>query len=297
MGRSDMTDIDVSQVEPFRAWLRSRGRSIGTATLYGEDVLAAATRGGFEVRIADRTLAPKTRRRIRTAFRQWARFVQDHELEKTLEAFNLPPAKRVTPKIPLARALLLDLVDAIDRAETLDPVNRAVLGMMACRGFRIGDCLRMKREEIVRGLETGVLVYEAKRGSYLSFPLNEGYRRHVEAIAAIRGSWERVHHLIIDISKTSEEVRMKSAERSVARSLTKVGATIGLAGLYPHRLRRTYAVEYLKTLKGVEDAVQKLQQHMQWESLATAMEYIDHARGAELETAAAKIFDRERKDD
>jgi hypothetical protein len=45
-------------------------------------------------------------------------------------------------------------------------------------------------------------------------------------------------------------------------------------------------------MKGDPEAMVKLTQHMQWASMATAMEYIDHARGDELDVYAERIFER-----
>lgn len=84
--------------------------------------------------------------------------------------------------------------------------------------------------------------------------------------------------------------RRRAAARAVVRALTEVAVRCRIYGVHPHRLRRTYALEYLKGLVGDPDALMMPKQHMQWESLATAVEYVDHARGQELDDAAEKIF-------
>ena len=92
---------------------------------------------------------------------------------------------------------------------------------------------------------------------------------------------------------TGEPMLDRGFSRAVERNLVRLGVRAGIYDLYPHRLRRTYAVQYLRALKGDPEALMKLTQHMQWASMATAMEYVDHARGDELDAAAYKLFDRD----
>jgi hypothetical protein len=52
----------------------------------------------------------------------------------------------------------------------------------------------------------------------------------------------------------------------------------------------------LSGLTGDPEAILKLKQHLQWESLNTVMEYVDHARGQQLDDAAERIFRARQKD-
>jgi integrase len=78
----------------------------------------------------------------------------------------------------------------------------------------------------------------------------------------------------------------------VERALSTVAARLGIEDLYPHRLRRTYATEYLRALGPDSEAPIKLQQHMQWASMTTAFMYVDHPRGAALDEVAVRMLKR-----
>lgn len=288
--------ISSSNLEQFERSLKDRGLSTGTVELYVNDINSCAA-GGFAARLGNKELAPKTRHRIRTAGRQWARFLGDAKLENELRDFKLPKARRARAKTPLTREQMFLLIDEIDSAEYLAPLMRAVLGMLACRGFRVGDVLRLRRSELQVARDTGMLAFEAKAGARLEFRLISTFKRHALALANAEGKWTRVDALISPRAGTrtpktarAKNQRRRAAARAVSRALTEVAVRCGIYGVHPHRLRRTYAVEFLKGLVGDSDALMKLKQHMQWESLATAMEYVDHARGQELDDAAEKIF-------
>jgi len=77
----------------------------------------------------------------------------------------------------------------------------------------------------------------------------------------------------------------------VERVVAAYGADLGIEDLHPHRLRRTYAVAYLRANKGDPEALINLQQHMQWAGIATAMEYVNHLRGREIDAVAETLFD------
>lgn len=283
--------INTRKLEAFKAWLKERGRVNDTIDLYVDEIAkAAALPGGFFDRLGDRELAPKTRHRIRTSALSWARFLEDAKLERKLREYKLPKARRAKAKTPITHEEQLALVDEVDRAEDLDPAMRAVLGMIACRGFRVGDVLRLRHDEVIDACNFGVLAFEAKGEARLEFRLLSTFERHVQALARIEGDWLKIEDVISPRSK--KEKRTKSARRAVARALTKIAVRCKVFGMHPHRLRRTYAVEYLKQLKGDPDALMKLKQHMQWDALATAVEYVDHARGIELDDAAERIFKR-----
>lgn len=293
-----LVDMEVEHQEQiaqqqvaFSAWLKKRGRTGDTIDLYvGEAVKASRADGGFFDRLGDRDLAPKTRHLIRTAALSWARFLQDPKLERELKEYKLPKARRAKAKTPITHDEQLAIVDEIDAAQGLAPAMRAVLGMVACRGFRVGDVLRLRRDELLAACDVGVLAFEAKGSARLEFRLLSTFERHVRALIAIEGDWIKVEDLISPRSK--KEKRTKTSRRAVSRALKKIAARCKVSGMHLHRLRRTYAVEYLKRLEGDPDALTKLMQHMQWDSIATAAEYVDHARGVELDDAAERIFER-----
>jgi site-specific recombinase XerD len=285
---------DSRKINDFADWLQRRGKSVGTVDLYSFDVKGALAAGGFIARLIEaqeRGLAPKTRRRIRTAGIQWSRFVEDEKLERQLRDFQLPKSKRATAKTPLLYEQREKLIAEIESAEDLSEFERAVIGMIACRGFRIGDVLRLKRTELRTARDHGVLAFRAKGENRLEFRLNSTFTKHAVVLANAEGSWATVDELIVPDSKNAK-ARRKSAARQITRTLARLAERCDIVKIYPHQLRRTYAVEYLKGLKGDPDALMKLKQHMQWEALATAAEYVDHDRGVELDEAAERIFKR-----
>jgi len=277
-------------IEGFRAYLEEGGLSAGTINVYASDIDIALRDGTIGARLRNDELAPKTRRHILAAARHWAEYSEDVQLGKQLRKIRLPPARRKSARVPITRDELLDLIDELAHTTSVSATMRAALAMMATRGFRCGDVLRMKREELESARTQGVLAYEVKGKRRLEFKVIKTYRTSLVALASSPGDWTRVRDLISPQSKPAN--RQRAAAKAVERALVTVGARIGIWNLHPHRLRRTYAVEYLRSLKGDPEAIVKLQQHMQWASMATAMEYIDHARGDELDAAAEKVFER-----
>lgn len=256
--------------------------------MYEHDARSAAEIG-FRARLRDESLAPKTLHRIRAAGRQWAKFRGDAELEQALKDFKLPAARRQTVKMPIERAQLLAIVDELARADYLSTPMLAVIGLMACRGFRVSDVLRMRRVELLAAFETGVLSFLAKGRRRLEFGLVPSWEQHARSLAAIEG-WTRIEDLISP--KVDEKRRRRAACKAVQRALIELAGHCDIAKMYPHRLRRTYAVEYLRQHAGDPEALLKLTQHMQWADESTALQYVNHVRGRELDAAGERIFTR-----
>jgi integrase len=284
----DMATVDV---EGFRAHLLDLGLTKGTVGVYVGDVTTAFRGSGILARLRDPEIAPKTKRHILAASRHWAEFTSDTGLTAALKKLRLPPARRKKAKVPMDRADLFRLLDELKAATYIEPMAKAVIGLMASRGLRLGDVLRLTRQEVRRALSDGVLAYEAKGRRRIEFKVLKTFRPYLKAFEPERGDWERVDELISP--EASPGGRRFAAARAIERALGKVAAALRIWGLYPHRLRRTYAVEYLRQLHGDPEAIIKLTQHMQWASMLTALEYVDHARGDELDGIAVRIFDRE----
>jgi integrase len=277
------------EIERFREHLAEYGLAAGTIRLYSHNVQKAYAEGGFLRRLRDGELAPKTLRHIKAACRRWARFRGDDQLLVEADKIRLPPPQRKTAKVPLTRDDLFALVDEIDAADYLDDAMRAELGLMASRGFRCGDVLRMRRSQAQTALRVGTLSYVAKGRRRLEFRVLDTFRPYLDLLVS-HPRWERVEDLISP--RASEATRREAAGRAAARALELCGSKVGIKGLYPHRLRRTYATEYLRALGPDAFAAVKLQQHMQWASLQTAMGYVDHDRGQELDDVAEAMWKR-----
>ena len=284
MARRTSGDMDG-----FRAWLGEFGLSEGTLDVYIRDVTKAREVGIID-RLRDEDLAPKTKRHILAGCRHWAKYTKDEKLRESLERLRLPAARRKVAKVPLEREELFALLDELNKADYLPPPMLAAIGLMSMRGFRCGDVLRLRREELVNAKESGVLNFVAKGNRILEFKVLKTFRKYMNVLATYPGDWERVDDLIAPGGGAAG--RRSAAAKAVERTLVKVGVRAGISGLYPHRLRRTYAVEYLRGMQGDPEALMKLTQHMQWATMTTAMEYVDHARGDELDAVAEKMFDR-----
>lgn len=286
-------NANARELDGFAAYLAEFGLADGTIGIYLHQMKRAADDGGWIARLKS-DLAPKTKRLVRAAARHWASWKEDGKLRAAIDRLRLPAPRRQKAKVPLPREVLFQVMDVIDDPKTdLDEPLRAALGLMACRGFRDGDVLRMRRAEVTAALDQGLLAFEAKGRRRLEFAVIRTYKRWLKVLASMP-KWGRVDELIVPHSK-SPKARRAAAARKVQRALAAIGEQLGVAGLHPHQLRRTYCVEYLRAQKGDPEAVIKLTQHMQWANMATAMEYVDHLRGQELDSVAETMFDRDKE--
>lgn len=269
----------AADLEKFRKWLISRDRTPGTARVYVSHVKEALTyAGGLAERVRDRRLAPKTRVLAWAALRAWAKFSDDRALSAQLDDIRRPQAQRVKEQRPLPKEAWKKLQRQIDKSQAIEDPMRAVLGMMAHRGFRVGDVLRATRDEVLEGRRTDVLRIVIKRGKRGRFTTKR-FARYLDMLVAVRG-WAKVWQLFAG--------KPASAAQSVRRALQTVASEIGLdpAEIHPHLLRRTYATAYLEAAKG---DLTKLKAHMQWDSIATAAGYTDYYEDTELDEIAERI--------
>ena len=239
----------------------------------------------------DKGLAPKTRRRIRTVGIKWARFASDDKLERTLREFQLPTAKRSTVKTPLERDQLEALITEIETADGLSDAERAVLGMIACRGFRIGDVLRLKRAELRAARDRGVLAFRAKGENRLEFKLIATFAKHALALAGAKGEGATV--------RRADRAEVQERDRSPQVGGASHRAQAGAAGgpLQHRRHPPAPAAPHLRhrVPEGLEGRPRRTDQApaaKAWDSITTVAEYVDHARGLEFDQAAERIFER-----
>ena len=259
-----------SDLDGFSAWITRRGREPGTAEVYVSNVrLAFEHEDGFLGRLQDRSLSPKTRHLAMAALRSYARYSEDMKLLRELEDMKLPPARRVRPKLPLSHDVWAELREAIDDDEKLTEPMRAVLGLLAVRGFRVGDALRLTRREVQESLKSKVLNYEAKRHERIEWGIKL-FKRYLEILLAESG-WKTVTDLISPRSRS-----VKSARKNVYRAIKRVAERVGIdfTHLHPHILRRTVAVNFLEKVGDVNS----MRDWMAWRSMNTAMQYVDHSQ-------------------
>jgi integrase len=275
----DITDQNLGR---FKAWLLERGRTESTADAYVTNLRScAADRKGLTHRLVGGNLAPNTLRSNLAALRAWALYIEDPEFGKRLGDIRLPPARRVHTKQPLAMVALRRLIKHLQTCRMPSEAMRQVLLIMAIRGFRSGDVLRLRRTEILRALDTGKLVYEAKGRKRLEFAA-EPLRAHLEALVQIKG-WDRVRDLIA----RSQDPKVASVK--VWRAARRAASEVGITDMNPHRFRHTFATRYLEQLRGDPNAIIKLQKFMGWESMNTAARYVDAVSQDELDAIGAGL--------
>lgn len=279
----DVTDESLTK---FQRWLRRRGRAEGTADSYMYQVARCAELDDPLERLLDPDLSPKYIHTIAAALKSWARFSKDGDLELELAEIKLPAAKRVKEKSILTREDWSKLREEINRADYISEPVRAELGMMASRGFRRGDILRLRKSDIAGALKSGTLVYEAKGRRRLAFPISSHWGPYLELLmeAGGRKKWERVCDLVSPGS--NPKTRMDTAGKTITRSLSYCGEEVGIEDIHPHLLRRTYATFYYEAC---QDPV-KLKDHMQWANIETAMLYVAASNQEELEAVADTLF-------
>lgn len=276
-------EITDENLQKFRAWVIDRGRSEDTAKLYVLNIRSChAHPDGITRRLVAGQLAPNTVRANLAALRAWALFSDDTQLAKRLGDLRLPPARRIRHKIPLDLDGWRTAIRHLQTCRMANEAMRCVLLLMAIRGFRSGDVLRMRREEIVRALDTGKLIYEGKGRKRMEFAI-ASFREPLEALAKMPG-WKRVRDLIT----TSANSRVASTK--VWRASRRTAAAVGILQMNPHRYRHTIATNYLAQLKGDPNAILKLQTYMGWESMNTAARYVDTIRKDELEDIGAALI-------
>lgn len=272
-------------IDNFKKWLVARGRTEETAQGYASDVLAAQTHPqGPLGRLRMRTLAPKTLRRTMASLRAWCKFTKDATLLEQISDIRLPPPARKIIKEPLNREQWLAVVKEINQAEYLSHPERAALGIMATRGLRVGDVLRLERAKVQEAVRTGELAYKGKGSKWIQVGV-QSFKAYLELLAR-EEDWEYVRDLI-SISKKGS--RQKSAGQQLSRALKQVGERVGIsaADMYPHKLRRTFATAFLEAVGG---DLEKLRQMMSWNDISTAAGYADHGRKNELEAIGDNLL-------
>ena len=273
-----ITDKNLTR---FRQWVLARGRVDGTADLYCSHLRKAADDPkGLTHRLVAGNLAPNTRHGIMAALRAWAAFAKDTALAETLGDIRLPPARRIHRKIPLDLEQWRKMVRHLRTCPMRNEAVRQVLLVMALRGLRCGDVLRLKRTEIRAALDSGKLPYEGKGRKRMEFAAAM-IRGPLQALSEQPGKWERVRDLV---SKSADP---KVASVRVWRAARATAKEAGILHMNPHRYRHTFATNFLAELKGDPNAIVKLQRFMGWENMTTAARYVEEISSDELDAIGA----------
>jgi integrase len=276
-------EISDNNLKKFRTWMLDRGRVEGTVDLYANNIRSCGGDAtGITHRLVAGKLSPNSLRTNIAALRAWALFTKDGELSSTLNDMRLPPPRRVRAKLPLEAMEWRKVVRHLQSCEMANEAMRQVLLIVAIRGFRSGDVLRLRRTDVIRALDTGKLTYEGKGRKRLVFSATP-IKAQLKALADI-GGWNRVSDLISS-SKIQRVISTK-----VCRAAKRAAKTVGVAEMNPHRFRHTFATRYLDELKGDPNAIVKLQKYMGWESMATAARYVDQVSQDQLDEIGAGLI-------
>jgi integrase len=274
--------ISPKNLAAFRIWLLERGRSDDTAELYVLNLRSCAAHPkGLTYRLIAGILAPNTARTNLASLRSWATFSEDAPLLKRLGDLKLPPARRMRTKPALGAETWRRVVQHLRTCKMRPEPMRNVLLIMAIRGFRSGDVLRMRRTEIVRARETGRLEYEGKGRKRIQVDAGP-IREQLEALAQIKG-WDRVRDLL------GKGTSRRGISRKVWRAAIRSAKAAGVPEMNPHRYRHTFATRFLEELRGDPNAIVKLQKYMAWESMGTAARYVDSVSMDELDKVGAGL--------
>lgn len=280
--------ITDKNLERFKIWMLGRGRGEDTVRIYSSHLRKSAEDPkGLTHRLIGK-LAPKTKRTNLAALAAWAKFSRDDELRAELEEIRLPPSRRMTAKFPLAVADWKKYIQHLrtSKMPMRDYALRHVMVIIAIRGLRCSDALRIRKREINAAIASGKLVFEGKRGKRTEFaatPMLDELR----ALSEIPGQWEFVREVVCPDSS----MPARSAANRVWRRMKSEAKKVGIKGVYPHQLRRTYATHFLEQLQGDPRAIIKLQKHMDWESMATAASYADAVDVGELDQVGGRMLD------
>lgn len=273
--------VTEEKLAEFRLWMLGRGRTETTSDLYVLNIRRCLSDpNGPTGRLVSRSLAPNTLRTNMAALRAWALFTEDAKLTRQLADMRLPPARRIRPKIPLELDDLRRFVAHL-RSCRMQDGRRNVLLIMAKRGLRSGDVLRIQRIDVIRSLGTGRLIYEGKGRKQTDISATP-ILAELKALSKI-DDWSRVSDLV------STSTKPKTLQRVVLRASKRAGKAVGVPDVYPHRLRRTFATQYLKRLEGDPNALVKLKKYMNWEALSTAAGYVDAVSDDELDEIGAGL--------
>jgi len=284
-------DVTSKTLAQFRESLADRGLSEGTQRLYTVLVHACAEHPkGMTARLVDNKLAAKSRRSNRAALLAWCAFADDDKLAKRVRGIKLPPAVRQKPKIPFEIEQWRRLVQEIrtDKALDRDPAMRAALLLVALRGLRMADALRVRRADVLHALRTGRFAFYAKgnrRLEYDAAPIKEClvWLKHINR------DWETVEDLLAEMSEVDGVARRHMAYMRMHRALSRIAKKVRIRDVHGHRFRRTYAVNFLKMLGPDPMAMQKLVTHVGWASIATASGYVDAVNREELDQVGSKM--------
>jgi len=267
-------------LDEYLAWLHDRGLD-KSAAQYGKVVRSWLVDSDAVLRkIRSRKYAPKYRHHLVNCIQSFARFGRDEELLAQLADIRLPPATALANRDPLTDEEFRGVREFVD-ARMGDP-RMAVVGIMAMRGLRCGDVLRLPEDAVHDALDTGELTYIGK-GEKVHRCQVQHWRKYLESLAThpwpARG---QVAHLLCPSSPRHKA--QDSAGRMIRRAMDEIAMALDIdrAKLHPHRLRHTHADQFLRAVRDRPDALLLLRDHMGHSSVAVTERYLRRDRAKEI---------------
>lgn len=259
----------------FGFWLKESSYTPNTVAVYLSTLRKLSSFSIPFQGLLDKTASPNTLHLRFSVLKTYAKWKKDTELLEQLTNFRrrLPAARRVAPRPPLTGDELERLIRALDWSSGVD----LVIMLMAVRGFRVGDVLRLKREEIKTALETGTLAYVAKKGQRQEWGTGL-FAEPLETLFHLCDRREEPWVIVADALATGED-RQNAARWNVEHRCRELRKKLKM-NIYPHRLRRTRAMMYLEAVGG---DVTKLTKWMGWQNVTTAYGYVDYVNREDLE--------------
>ncbi len=294
---NEVNQDPAAQLDAFGDWLERRGRGRSAAqysrvvTRYLEDPET------YWAKITNPRYSPNYRHHLVSCLRVWARFQSDGDLLAELDDLALPAALPASTREPIERDQWFQLLDTIESADYLSEPLRLVCSIIAIRGIRAGDVVRLTKREVLAAVKTGTLSFEGKRGRRSEYNASM-FADHLEGLAELE--WhgaKRVRELVCPGNRL-DDVCQESATRSVRAAFDKIAEDVGIdaSDLYAHRFRHTYATHFLQAMDKDPEALFKLQQQMGWAKLDTAMNYLRRSRREELDQVESQLLSgRKRK--
>jgi len=168
-----------------------------------------------------------------------------------------------------------------------DDPRDAVLYVMSQTALRVGDVLRLTRQRITGGLQSGRIRLVQKGGGERILPVDGAPAAWAKLADAVVG-YETMAYAVSPRGNGSA-MGSDAAYQAVARRLKAIGKELGVKGkMHTHRLRRTVAIQTLR-VTGSQDMARRM---LGSSSLGAVQPYIDEARPEELAEAQRKMAER-----
>ncbi len=249
--------IDIDRLDGFLAFMRDP-RSFESGTPLSEFTIVQywsrvrrAMLDGDLTRFLDKPGKNSARATRRQAIAMWALFIggpEGERLKKKIQGMK-DAAKRKGPRGGRAPredkvALDEDAWRSLRQRAEQDKDAKAVAVQILCRSsLRIGDVLRIAREAVQVGLQTGDLKVVMKGQHTVAFPAAP-IRTQLERLLQFR-DWDAVQDLLGGT--------YWSATKQVSRRLKYYAWELGIPGVHPHLLRHC-ALTYLAHGTGTSTA-------------------------------------------